>query len=253
MNELTLYHIVLGTMIGLALITFPVLFRVAAPYGRYTRASFGPTLDRTVAWVLQEMPSALGIVILFLLGNRHGNPVAIAFLALWATHYFHRTFVFPFRLRGDRKRATVMTAGLAVLFNLGNVYINGRWLFTLAPPYPLAWLWDPRFVAGVVLFAVGLAINVQSDTILIHLRRPGDTGYRIPEGGFFRWVSCPNYFGELIEWSGWALATWSLPGLVFALWSAANLVPRAWTHHQWYRKQFPDYPPSRRAVIPFLV
>ena len=252
MRELTLYHVVLGCLIGLALITFPVLFRISAPYGRYTRESFGPTLDRTVAWVLMEAPSARGIVLLFLLGDRRASPVAMAFLALWATHYFHRAFVFPFRLRGERKRATLMTAGLAVVFNLANVYVNGRWLFSLAPPYPLSWLWDPRFLGGVALFALGFGINLQSDTILIRLRRPGETGYRIPQGGLFRWVTCPNYLGELVEWGGWALCTWSLPGLVFALWTAANLVPRAWTHHRWYQQRFPDYPPNRRAVIPFL-
>ena len=252
MREVFFYKVVLGSLAALALCTFPMLLRVTAPYGRYTRERFGPTLDRTVAWVLMEAPSALGIFVLFAVGERRASAVAIVFLAFWATHYVHRAFVFPFRMRGDKKHATLLTTGLAVLFNLANVYVNGRYLFTLAPTYPLSWLWDPRFVIGAILFAIGLAINLQSDTILIKLRRPGETGYRIPEGGLFRWVSCPNYLGELIEWSGWALATWALPGLVFALWTAANLVPRALTHHRWYRERFPDYPPGRRAVVPFL-
>ena len=110
----------------------------------------------------------------------------------------------------------------------------------------------PTFVVGVVLFASGFVINQHSDWILFHLRRPGETGYKIPHGGLYRLVSCPNYFGELIEWSGWALATWSLPGLAFAVWTAANLIPRAWAHHKWYRKQFADYPPGRKAIIPLV-
>jgi 3-oxo-5-alpha-steroid 4-dehydrogenase 1 len=253
MNERLLYHAVLFTLVGLALITFPVLFRVTAPYGRYTRRRFGPTLDRTVAWVAMETPACLGMILLFAVGDRRGSPVAAAFLGLWSLHYLHRAFVFPFRLRGDRQRATLLTVALALLFNLANVYLNGRYLFSLAPQYPVAWLWDPRFLVGAALFVVGFAINFHSDSILIKLRRPGETGYRIPEGGLFRWVSCPNYLGELIEWSGWALCTFALPGLVFAVWTAANLVPRAWTHHRWYQQRLADYPRQRRALIPFIL
>jgi 3-oxo-5-alpha-steroid 4-dehydrogenase 1 len=100
------------------------------------------------------------------------------------------------------------------------------------------------------LFVIGLVINFQSDLILIKLRQPGETGYKLPTGGFFRWLSCSNYFGELLEWTGWALATWSLPGLAFAVWGAANLVPRAVSHHRWYQEKFPNYPRERRALLP---
>ena len=71
-------------------------------------------------------------------------------------------------------------------------------------------------------------------------------------GGAFELVSCPNYLGEILEWCGWALATWSWPGLAFALYTIANLAPRAVTHHRWYRETFPDYPPKRRALVPYL-
>ena len=37
-----------------------------------------------------------------------------------------------------------------------------------------------------------------------------------------------------------------------AVFTFANLAPRAWSHHKWYRKKFPDYPKQRRAVIPFI-
>ena len=74
----------------------------------------------------------------------------------------------------------------------------------------------------------------------------------ISGGGMFRLVSMPNYLGELVEWIGWAIATWSLAGLGFALFTAANLVPRAWSSHRWYREHYDDYPGERRAIIPFL-
>jgi 3-oxo-5-alpha-steroid 4-dehydrogenase 1 len=55
-----------------------------------------------------------------------------------------------------------------------------------------------------------------------------------------------------VEWAGWALASWSVGGLAFALYTFANLAPRAVAHHAWYREQFPDYPKARKALVPFL-
>jgi len=118
--------------------------------------------------------------------------------------------------------------------------------------YPADWLRDPRFVLGALLFFAGLAVNYRADRVLIALRRPGESGYRIPRGWLFEYVACPNYFGEIVEWFGFALATWSLPGLAFALFTAANIGPRAFAHRRWYRRTFPDYPAERKALIPFL-
>ena len=96
-------------------------------------------------------------------------------------------------------------------------------------------------------------INNQSDHILINLRKPGETGYKIPKGGFFKYVSAPNLFGEMLEWMGFAILCWNLPALGFAVWTAANLIPRAISHHRWYLEKFENYPKERKAVIPFLV
>ncbi len=142
--------------------------------------------------------------------------------------------------------------GAAILFNLVNGYLNGHWLFTLSGGYRPSWLSDPRFLGGVALFALGWGVNRWSDAVLRRLRAPGESGYRMPGGGLYELVSCPNYLGEIVLWCGWALATWSLPGLAFALWTIANLAPRARAHHRWYRERFPDYPPRRRALIPWL-
>ena len=104
----------------------------------------------------------------------------------------------------------------------------------------------------VALFLFGFAVTQHADRELFSLRRPGESGYKNPHGGLYRFVSCPNYLGEILEWCGWALATWSLAGLAFALWTIANLVPRARAHHRWYRTTFSEYPAERRAVVPFV-
>ena len=62
-----------------------------------------------------------------------------------------------------------------------------------------------------------------------------------------------HYLGELLEWAGWALATWSLGGLAFFVYTVANLVPRARSNHGWYRGRFENYPAGRRAVIPGVI
>ena len=245
----SLYRLGLIVIFGAAALMFPVLFFIPAPW-RHRRAGFGPEINAKLAWLIQESPAVFMFLAGFLASGARVAPVPLIFLALWQAHYLQRSLLFPLLMRGEGKRIPVLTMGLAILFNFINPFVNGYVLTHLGSRYELAWLNDPRFIVGTALFVFGYAVNLQSDSLLRNLRRPGESGYRIPYGGFFRWVTSPNYLGEIIEWSGWALATWSLPGLGFALFTAANLVPRAWSHHRWYREQFPEYPPERKAVLP---
>jgi 3-oxo-5-alpha-steroid 4-dehydrogenase 1 len=96
-------------------------------------------------------------------------------------------------------------------------------------------------------------INKISDEKLRHFRKESPSEYIVPHGWLFNYISSPHYFGEIIEWGGWALMTFSLPGLAFFLFTFANLFPRAISSHQWYKKNFPEYPSGRKAIIPFLV
>jgi len=240
--------IVVGWLI-VAVAVFVALFFITAPYGRYVRGGWGPTLPNRLGWLLMEAPASLVFLVGFLVGRPFDDAAAWAFLALWELHYVYRAFVYPFTLRDDGKRMPLSVVAMAVGFNGVNAALNSWWLFDLSGGYGVDWLTDPRFLTGAVLFLAGMTVNRRSDATLRGLRASGD-GYRVPQGGLYRWVSCPNYFGEIVEWSGWALATWSLPGLAFAVWTAANLVPRARANHRWYRERFPDYPPERRALIP---
>lgn len=229
---------------------FVVLFRVAAPYGRYLRRGWGPLLPNRYGWLLMEAPAALVFAAFFAVGTAPRNAPLVAFFCLWELHYVHQAFICPWTLRDGNKKMPLTVALLAFGFNLGNGYANGRYLFTLSGGYPVPWLTDPRFIVGVFLFVMGYIVNRWADLVLRGLRQPGESGYRILYGGLFRWVSCPNYLGEIVEWAGWALLTWSLPGLAFAVCTVANLAPRARSHHAWYHAHFVEYPAERKALIP---
>ncbi|RJO63768.1 MAG: DUF1295 domain-containing protein [Myxococcales bacterium] len=252
MTESSLYNFVLIAWVAAAALTIPYLLFVAAPYGRHARPGWGPTIDNRLGWILMELPSPLLVTALFFVGPHNGGAAAV-FLGLWLFHYLHRSLIFPLRIRSGKKAMPAAIMGSAIFFNLINASMQGQWLFNLSGGYAAAWLLDWRFLAGAAIFFVGFAINYHSDGILRNLRRPGESGYRIPQGGLFRYVTCPNYLGEVIEWCGWALATWSLAGAAFAFWTIANLIPRALAHHRWYHKKFSDYPAARKAVIPGLL
>ena len=200
-----------------------------------------------------EMPTLLLFLILFFSGRGSVKGVIIIFAAAWTLHYINRIFIFPFITRTKGKKIPLMIVFLAMIFNLVNGFLNGYYLGYLSGDYDLSWLGDPRFIAGITLFITGFVINQVSDHFLTSLRRNGQKGYFIPNHPFFRYISCPNFAGEIIEWGGFALMVWNLPALSFAVWTAANLIPRAIHHHRWYKSTFSDYPAARKAIIPGIV
>lgn len=252
MAEAALHHWLTLAQLGLAVITAISLWVITAPYGRHNRAGWGPQIPNALGWVIMEAPAVLLFAWIYSRGQFRTDTVPLVLLAMWQLHYLHRTVIYPLRLRSRGKSMPLAIAVTAVAFNSLNAYINARWISHFGG-YTDTWLTDPRFLIGAALFVAGAAINLHSDEILFRLRRPGETGYAIPRGGLYRWVSCPNYLGEIIEWTGWAIATWSLPGLAFAVYTAANVGPRALAHHRWYRRQFPDYPAERKALLPYLL
>lgn len=252
MNEQSLFNGLITGWFLLAVAVFIVLFFVAAPYGRHFRGGWGPAIDSRMGWVIMEAASPVVFAVCFALGSNPDTFTTIIFFGLWEAHYVHRAFIYPFTLPARVRRMPLVIVGFGLLFNAINAYLNGRYIFTFSNGYTNEWLSDVRFISGLVVFITGFIINRRADQILRSLRQQIATDYGIPHGGLYRWISCPNYFGEIIIWIGWALATWSLPGAAFATWTVANLVPRARSHHSWYRTHFPDYPPERKRLLPGL-
>lgn len=238
------------TFLAIIFISMPFelffLLKKTAPYGRHTKPGWGPTVPNWLGWVWMEAPSVFVMLYFFVIHPQQS--VAYIFLVIWEIHYCYRTFIFPFRLRDYYKPMPIIIPFSGFIYNCLNASVNGYSL-TVLYTYDASWLHDPRFIIGMIIFVLGYAINQHSDYILLNLRPKHSEDYTIPNRGLFRWISCPNYLGEILEWSGWAIATWSLAGLAFALWTTCTLLPRALSHHRWYKEKFPNYPKNRYAII----
>lgn len=245
-----IYHYGTLAMFAIAGIALPALFWITVPYGgRHTSENWGPTVPSRMAWFAMEIPAPICLLLAYGRGEQAGEPVSLLLLTAFLAHYANRAIFYPLRMRATDKRTPLTSAALAFSFNVLNGTIQGI-AVSHAVAYGAGWLTDPRFLLGALVFAAGAAINLRSDEILRNLRAPGEQGYRIPEGGLYRFVSSPNYFGEIVQWGGWALATWSTAGLAFVVLTIANLAPRAVANHRWYRETFPDYPAERRVLVP---
>ena len=147
---------------------------------------------------------------------------------------------------------------MGATFNSLIALMQGGWIFWFGREvnpamYSLDWLTSWQFIVGLIVFVAGFAINLHSDYIIRHLRKPGDTRHYIPRGGMFRFVSSANYFGELVEWTGFAILTASPAAWVFVWWTAANLVPRADAIHKKYRAEFGNQAVgNRKRILPFI-
>ena len=251
----------MAAMAVLAVAVFIALFFLKAGYGYLSNSHWGPKISNKVAWVLMESPAFLFMLLYTL---RHatssggtGNEKAVLYImaGLFLVHYFQRSFIFPLLMRG-KSRMPVLIMLMGMIFNTANSYFIGAWLFKYAPDgtYTMEWLASPQFIIGTLLFITGMVINLDSDYVIRHLRKPGDTRHYIPRKGLYKYVTSANYFGELTEWIGYAILTWSPAGLLFALWTLANLAPRAKSLTEKYEEEFGDEYRNlhKKNLIPFI-
>lgn len=250
----SLYYALLLGLLLLGLATLYGALRNLSPYGRLRMdTATGASLPSLPAWLLFESPQLFAFALTFWLSAEQPGLPALLLFALWQGHYLYRGAIYPLRRRAGAQRFPLLNVIFGFVFNLMNGWVNGYAVSHAAHLQTPDWFLTPWFMAGLVLALVGWGINFQADNILIRLRSDATKTYRIPQGGFFRYVSAANYLGEILLWCGWALMSLTLAGLMFVLFSLANLVPRALQSHRWYQQTFPDYPPERRAIFPFLL
>jgi len=203
-----LYQLLLQGVFASAVLMFVILLFISAPYGKQERDGWGPGVNMRFGWIVLELPAFVFMLWFYWQGEHKFEMAPVILFSLFQIHYFHRSFIYPFQIRvkpGAKYRIILLLFGM--MFNAANGALNGWFLSQLGTHlHSNSWLTDIRFIAGLILFVTGFALAKQSDAILRDLRKPGETGYKIPFGGMYRFVSCPNYLGEILQWTGFALA-----------------------------------------------
>lgn len=260
----TIHTRVSWVIIGLSPVVFLILhFIRPSTYGKLHKSKsnyFGPLVNARLCWFLFESPNWISVL---LLGFRkhYSKAGCSAFsgintsnrilLALFFAHYLHRSVVYPYRMSPTSQFPMGMLL-FTIPYTITNGYLQSQALFRFSR-YPENYITCSQCVVGLVIMFTGFWIGSTSDATLVRLKRQRK-GYQIPQGGMFELVSCPHYFGEIVEWVGYAIARADLAAFCFALWTAANLVPRAIQQHEWYHAEFGRrYPAHRRAVFPFIL
>ncbi len=252
--------VLLAAFLYVALVIVGALF-VHAPYGRFSSDNYGISLSPRWGWFLMELPATLSFLFFYFQGKNCWETVPLIFLAVWLIHYGNRGFVFPFLIRtikGSKGSFSISIILSGWLMTVMHGYLNATFISELGKHYTTDWLASPQFIIGISIYYFGYFMNIHSDSIIRNLRtreelEAGSKVYRIPVGGLFNYVSNPSYLTELIAWTGFAIASWSL-GAVFVLTiSAANLLPRAFQTHRWYLDKFDNYPKGRKVIVPYVI
>lgn len=247
------YTIALFGWIICGVAVFFTLFKIEAPLGKFTNDRWGIRIGNRLGWLMMELP-ALFVFPLIIFLNRDSwqtTDLLVWFVVgAWVFHYFHRAMIYPLRISARPRSLPLAVVFVALFYNAVNGWFLGYYYAHIYIISPLSPLLVGRMVVGMVVFLGGMFINIYHDSLLINLRRTVASGtYVIPRGGLFERASTPNLFGEVVEWVGFAIVAWSLPAFAMALWTGANLIPRAYSVHRWYQANFSDYPSRRRAFL----
>jgi len=220
----------------------------------------GFKIGARLGWIIQELPSFLVAAgFLYEKWPHDVNWTQTLLIGMFTLHYFNRSFIFPFQIKQGRDTSLAIVAS-AFTFTLYNGFIQSHYILYVVN-FAEKEIFSPTFIAGTIIFFIGMSINLDADHRLRCLRserkpegEPQER-YKIPYGGMFNYVSSANYFGEIVEWWGFALAARFTPAaLLFAGFTTMFLGMRGIHNHQWYKERFGQrYPTARRAVIPMIL
>ena len=236
----------LWIFLGFFIFLYLIFSKTIAPYGRHSNSEWGITIDNKWGWFWMELPALVVMPVTVLISPVEKNEIIVLILSLWILHYFYRSILFPIKLKTKGKKMPFLIVISAFIFNLFNGFFVGYEIGNMSQLD-----FGINTLIGLIIFFTGMYINRSSDNKLISLRKDNKE-YQIPQGGMFDFISCPNYFGEIVEWIGFAIIVLNLGTLSFALWTAFNLIPRALNHHNWYINYFKEYPDKRKALIPYI-
>jgi hypothetical protein len=239
-NNLLLIEYVFGT------IFFIILFKFQAPYGKFFNEKYGPSINGKLAWFIFESVPLFSFNYFYDYSKQN---IKLIFAIMFNLHYINRGLIYPIRMK--RMKPNALISGLtAVMYNILNGYLNATQFMNYQ--YNLYTL-----LIGILVFSIGMYLNIQADNHLIELKeRCRKNEYKLPVEGLFKYVTCGNYFAEIIEWFGWVIATNFAPGSIgFLYFTCCNLIPRAIKTHEWYKSKKwnrRNYPKDRNILIPYL-
>lgn len=176
------FDIFLIVMALLAAVVYAALHFFEAGYGYLFDRRYGPPVPNRVGWMVMESPVFILMCVLWASSERMWQAGPLALFCLFQAHYLQRAFIFPLLIRG-KGRMPLGIVVMGMVFNTLNALMQGGWIFYVSPAdYYAGWFAQPYIYIGGALFVAGMAVNLHSDHIIRHLRRPGDTRHYIPAG-----------------------------------------------------------------------
>ncbi|XP_064595564.1 very-long-chain enoyl-CoA reductase-like [Liolophura sinensis] len=186
-------------------------------------------------------------------------------MAAWGEHYVRRFAEVLFVHNYKRKMTWVESFGAPLYYWLFGFFIGWSVNYKLSYHSPHLGF----YCAGLALFIAGEVGNCVCHVMLKNLRKPPDSAdetpslptssHVIPRGFLFELVSCPHYFCEIVTWFGFLMMTFTLAVALFLLASVITLISLSKDKHKAYTDEFNGdngkemYPPSRKALIPFIL
>ncbi|XP_066932738.1 very-long-chain enoyl-CoA reductase-like [Clytia hemisphaerica] len=176
-----------------------------------------------------------------------------AFCFHYAKRLFETQFIHRFSNGTMPVRNIFKNSSYYWLFACMVAYFVNHPLYT-PPSYGDAQIYGS--LAGFVLCQLG---NFSCHVALRNLRPEGTKERRIPKPtgnpftAMFSFVSCANYTYEVGSWLFFTTMTQALTSGLFAFVGAAQMTVWALKKHRNYRKEFKDYPRSRKAIYPFVL
>lgn len=254
------YEYLLIVMSVLGVLVFVVLQFVTPAYGMTFNNRWGVSVRSNLGWFIMESPVFFTMLVLYFISLYYNirpfNIVTCVMFIFFEFHYFQRSFIFPLLMKGQSKMPISIII-IGFIFNTFNAIMQGGWLFyfSAVDAYPISWFWSPQFIIGTLIFIFGMVVNIYADRIIRGLRKDDmDNNYYLPQGWPFTRISSANYFGEILEWLGFAILTWSISGLVFLLWTCANIIPRSKEVYSRYTQFFGEEFTSlkRYKIFPWI-
>ena len=158
-----LYNLILIPWLNLAIISFLLLFKITAPYGKFSDRKYGVLINYKLGWFIQEIISPLFLFYFFYTGYIEKTFIHWFLIIIWILHYINRSIIFPLRLKKSSKMPISVILS-AIFFNIINGFTNGYYLGNLAA-FSDEYFLNINFIMGLLFFIIGVSINVNADNI----------------------------------------------------------------------------------------